>query len=99
LKKRFFETFSAENYIFSQHFLGKIFRGFFPEIFPEKKCTKNRPQEPILRSLNLQQQPWCCSGLGANPTTFEFTATPPALKKAGAFFKVDENSVRLLVAL
>jgi hypothetical protein len=43
LKKRFFETFSAENYIFSQHFWGKIFRGIFPEIFPGKKCTKNRP--------------------------------------------------------
>jgi hypothetical protein len=47
LKKLFFETFSAENYIFSQHFLGKIFRGIFPEIFPGKTCTKNRTRSRV----------------------------------------------------
>jgi hypothetical protein len=27
----------------------------------------------------------------ANPTTFEFTTTKPALQLAGAFFKVEKN--------
>jgi hypothetical protein len=55
LKKRFFKTFSAENAIFSQHFGGKIFCGIFPKIFPEifaeKKCTKNRPQMSLRKTL------------------------------------------------
>jgi hypothetical protein len=41
--KNNFQNFSRGNSIFSQHFLGKIFRGIFPKNFPRKKCTKNRP--------------------------------------------------------
>jgi hypothetical protein len=43
LEKQFFKTFSAENSIFSQHFLGKIFRGFFPKIFTGKMYEKSAP--------------------------------------------------------
>jgi hypothetical protein len=38
LEKRFFETFSAENSNFSQHFWGEKFPRNFPWNFPRKKC-------------------------------------------------------------
>jgi hypothetical protein len=43
LEKRVFVTFSAENSIFSQHFLGKIFREIFRGIFPGKNVRKIGP--------------------------------------------------------
>jgi hypothetical protein len=42
-EKQFFKTFSAENFIFSQHFWGKIFRGISPKIFPRKMYEKSAP--------------------------------------------------------
>jgi hypothetical protein len=44
LEKLFFKTFPTENSIFSQHFLGKIFRGIFPKIFPGKNVQKIGPR-------------------------------------------------------
>jgi hypothetical protein len=47
LKKRIFKTFSAENYIFSQHFGGENFPRNFPRNFPGKKMyEKSAPGHP-----------------------------------------------------
>jgi hypothetical protein len=73
LEERFFKTFSAENSIFSQHFWGKIFRGIFPEIFPRKKCTKNRPQkEKVLLKFQIESSfKKSCSGAHFPQRQFE----------------------------
>jgi hypothetical protein len=55
-KKTIFRNFFRGKLHFSQHFWGKIFRGIFPEIFPGKKCAKNRPQFAKKRMLTNSEK-------------------------------------------
>jgi hypothetical protein len=55
LEKRFFETFSAENSIFFPNiFGGKIFRGIFTKVFPEKMYKKLAPGHTELECTHLR---------------------------------------------